>query len=144
MVRTVPDLDLSSIEAAFRRRWSVETCDTVDVHLWHAGNPSRGQCGVTALVLQEILGGELLVADVLFADGEPQGVHYWNRLSDGQEVDFTREQFCEDDVVIQPPRVAARTRRTPGRLVERYELLRSAVLADLDLDESQLRLIWPT
>jgi hypothetical protein len=45
----------------------------VDVDDWSAANPARGQCGTTALTIKDLLGGELLVAEVLRADGSRQG-----------------------------------------------------------------------
>jgi hypothetical protein len=45
--------------------------------------PSRGQCGSTALTIHDLLGGQLLIAEVLRTDGSRQGVHYWNLLPDG-------------------------------------------------------------
>jgi hypothetical protein len=36
---------------------------------------------VTALVVQDLLGGELLVAEVHHANGSHQGVRYWNRFA---------------------------------------------------------------
>jgi hypothetical protein len=65
---------------------------------WSADVPSRGQCAVTALVIQDELGGELVRAVV---DGES---HYWNRLPDGSEVDATRIQFdrwCPADTSVR-------------------------------------------
>ena len=122
---------LEAVAAAMRRSWSVETCDTVDVDDWHQGNPSRGQCGVSSLILHEILGGELLLAEVLYVNGERQGYHYWNRLPDGMEVDLTRDQFASHELV-QTPATVQRS------LAEQYERLRSAVFADLGLDDSDL------
>ena len=57
------------IEAAVRAAWARDTCDPVDVADWSAANPARGQCGTTALTINDLLGGELLVAEVLRADG---------------------------------------------------------------------------
>jgi hypothetical protein len=111
---------LSEIEQAIRASWSLETCDPVDVADWSPVNPARGQCAVTALVVQDLLGGALLLAEVRNADGPRQGVHYWNRLAGGLEVDLTREQFTPTEVV-QAPEVVDRppdtTPRPPGRSV---------------------------
>jgi len=86
---------------------------------------------VTALVLQEIFGGELLLADVLNQDGSRQGVHFWNRLAGGLEVDLTREQFKSSEIV-QTPRVVDRPDDlTTGRLYPQYLALASAVQARL-------------
>jgi hypothetical protein len=121
---------LEQVRAALAMSWSIETCDPVDVPNWSERNPSRGQCGVTALVLHDFLGGELLVAEVLFQDGNRQGFHYWNRLPSGEDVDLTREQFADDEIV-QAPRTVS---RPPGRLRrcdEQYRLLRDRVLGAL-------------
>ena len=93
---------LEEVAPVLRAAWSADTCDEVDLADWSLQNPARGQCGVTALVLQELLGGELLLAEVHFADGGYQGVHYWNRLPDGEEIDLTREQFAAHELVGSP------------------------------------------
>ena len=91
------------LEAAIRAAWALDTCDPVDD--WSEANPSRGQCGSTALTIHDLLGGELLIADVLRTDGSRQGVHYWNLLPDGTEIDLTREQFASNEVVQKPVQV---------------------------------------
>jgi hypothetical protein len=116
---------LGQIEAAVRESWSADTCDVVDLP-WSESNPSRGQCGVTALVLHDLLGGDLLIAEVLNADGSRQGHHTWNRLAGGIEVDLTREQFRSDEVV-QAPRVVSRPAGPPVRCVEQYDEMRRRV-----------------
>ncbi len=126
-------LTLSRIEGAIRGSWSVETCDPADVAHWSPDNPARGQCGATALVLQDLLGGDLLSAEVLHADGSRQGMHNWNRLSAGLELDLTREQFRAGEL-IRTPKVVARRGPLPGRAVEEYLLLRSRVRAALEAD----------
>ena len=122
---------LADVEAAVRASWSVETCDDVDVPDWSLRNPSRGQCGATALVLQDLLGGDLLVAEVLHPDGSRQGFHAWNALSGGLQVDLTAEQFQAGEVV-QAPRVVERPPGPPRRCAAQYMLLRERVFAALD------------
>jgi hypothetical protein len=63
---------------------------SVDADDW--SNPSRGQCGSTALTVHDLLDGDLLIAEVARSDGSRQGVHYWNRLPEGTEIDLTRHQ----------------------------------------------------
>jgi hypothetical protein len=76
---------MDALNGELRAAWSAGT--SADGGNWSADNPAWGQCAVTALVVQDMLGGALLRADV-------QGVsHYWNLLDDGTEVDLTREQF---------------------------------------------------
>jgi hypothetical protein len=118
---------LTEVEALIRASWSDETCDPVDRAGWSPENPSLGQCGVTALVVQDLLGGDLLMAEVHHADGSLQGVHYWNRFPHGVEVDLTREQFVGGEV-IQAPAVVPRPPDTSvGRLAGQYAALAGAV-----------------
>lgn len=55
-------MSLHAIEQAIRDSWSEETCDPADLP-WDPGNPSRGQCGVTTLVLHDLLAGDLIVTE---------------------------------------------------------------------------------
>jgi hypothetical protein len=108
-----------------RASWDALTCDPVDLP-WSPDNAPRGQCGVTALVLHDHLGGELLVAEVRHDDGSRQGFHTWNRLPDGTQVDLTREQFLPHEHV-GVPRVVARPDGPPNRCAEQYALLAQRV-----------------
>jgi hypothetical protein len=120
----------SEVAAAMPQAWCLETCDPADVEHWTPDNPSRGQCGPTALVVNDALGGDLLVAEVLWADGSQQGWHYWNLLADGNEIDLTREQFTGAERV-QPGTRVERPDRLPHRCVDEYLLLRQRTLAVL-------------
>ena len=90
---------MTGFENAIRAARSQWTSDPVDQPRLDRANPASGHCASTALVVQDRLGGELLMADVHEADGSRQGVHYWNRLPDGRELDLTREQFRRGEVV---------------------------------------------
>jgi len=98
-------LTFSAIEAAIRESWSRDTSD--DPEEWSPENPSRGQCDITALLVNDLVGGELLGASV-YLHGERIEGHMWNRLRNGVEVDLTREQFTRGEVVGSPV-VRART-----------------------------------
>jgi hypothetical protein len=80
----VTRVPMGRLAEAIRRSWGNDT--SVDPDLTGLC-PSRGQCAVTALVVQDYLGGDLLRATV---DGTS---HYWNRLTNGEIVDLSREQF---------------------------------------------------
>jgi hypothetical protein len=116
---------LTTVQDALVGAWGLDTCDPVDVPSWHPGNPARGQCGVTALVLQDLLGGELIIAEVLFPDGTRQGVHYWNRVGE-IEIDLTREQFTDGER-IGAGAVVQRAPGPPVRCAEQYYRLRTRV-----------------
>jgi hypothetical protein len=122
---------LESVEAAIRASWSVETCDPTDALQWTPANPSRGQCAVTALVVHDLFGGQLLEAEVHFHDGSRQGFHYWNRLA-GVDTDFTREQFTRHEF-LQEPQVIDRLPEFPWRAQDQYLIFRERVHAALKI-----------
>ena len=127
---------LSQLEQAVRESWSLDTADPEN-H-WTRENPGCGQCDITSLVLQDILGGDLLGADVYLA-GERVEAHMWNRLPSGIEVDLTREQFRRGEVVGEPvvrPRTAAIADPSHPRYhrYETYLVLSRRVRTRLGLD----------
>jgi hypothetical protein len=120
----------ADIERAVQTSWGADTCDPADLAQWHPGNPARGQCGVTALVLHDLFGGDLMLAEVHVA-GTRVGHHYWNRFGAGIELDLTREQFRPVETV-GVGRVVVRPAGPPKRCGAQYDLLRTRVLARLD------------
>lgn len=117
---------LARLESAIRAAWGRDTSD--EPELWRPDNPALGQCAVTALVVRDYLGGDILVAGVV-ADGRRVARHAWNRLPSGLCVDLTREQFVAGET-FEEPRVAELllTDRHP----ERSGLLRERVRSSLD------------
>jgi hypothetical protein len=124
----MPSPSLSELEAALRASWSPDTAyASVEYLARGAEHPSRGQCGTTALVIQHLLGGELMVADVQH-EGRVDGVRYWNLLPSGCELDLTSDQFAETESLVNARRVIGA--RNPANAGEGpYQLLRSRVAA---------------
>ncbi|MFH8476790.1 hypothetical protein [Streptomyces sp. NPDC018000] len=120
--------NFNDFEQAIRGAWGADTTTPDHRPNWTPDNPARDQCGVTALVVNDLLGGELIRGEV-HVNGERVDYHWWNRLGMGIEVDLTREQFGPEetvvggDVIERPARIM--------RLREEYELLRSRVVAVL-------------
>jgi hypothetical protein len=77
---TLRDAMLRAVEAA----WGADTSYWPET--WSADNPAWGQCAATALAVQDLLGGEIIIGRMADAD------HYWNRIN-GQDVDLTARQF---------------------------------------------------
>jgi hypothetical protein len=72
----------NQVTAALLRSWSLATSTG-----WCAENPALGQCNVTALLLNEMFGAEILKTPL------PEGDHFYNRI-DGERVDLTDSQFA--------------------------------------------------
>ncbi|MEW2493545.1 YunG family protein [Streptomyces nodosus] len=123
--------NLLDIDKALRASWAADTCspDDLDRAPWQPDNPSWGHCDITALIVNDLFGGDLVVGEV-HCDGEQQGFHWWNRLPSGVELDLTYEQFTRGQTV-SAVRVVE---RPPGPLPRRWEeylLLRERVTKHL-------------
>ncbi|GAA1241180.1 hypothetical protein GCM10009657_16230 [Oryzihumus leptocrescens] len=116
----------------FRSAWGADTCYPDSREEWTPLNPARDQCGMTALVVQDVLGGDLIIGEV-HVGGVHVGHHYWNQLPEGSEVDLTADQFRPDEEVVAG-RVVARPPDAPRRHREQYALLRGRVFAALAAD----------
>src|SRR6476469_6500553 len=73
--------DPAKVQSALRQSWSAASSDQ-----WTRQNPAAGQCNVTALLVHELFGGELLKTPL------PAGDHFYNRI-EGRRYDFTASQF---------------------------------------------------
>jgi predicted GNAT family acetyltransferase len=116
-------MTLAELEDAVRAAWGADTTD--EPERWSPANPALGQCDVTALLVRELLGGEILVANVV-RDGRRVGNHAWNRLPSGLAVDLTRTQFVDGEALGEP------TVREPAiatGATERYRVFAARVRA---------------
>ncbi|MFF7265134.1 hypothetical protein ACFZCL_33310 [Streptomyces sp. NPDC008159] len=117
--------NLQDFDQALRVSWAADTCSPDDQPDWRPDNPAWGHCDITALVVQDVFGGDLLVGEV-HLEGVQRGFHWWNRLPSGVEFDLTREQFRRGQTVT----VGRAVQRPPGPLPHRwneYLLLRERV-----------------
>lgn len=92
-------VDHQRLTEALRAAWSMET--SLDPANWSERNTAWGQCAITALIVQDYLGGDLLRGQL------PNTSHYWNRLPNGEELDLTATQF---DHPLSFSEVSLRTR----------------------------------
>lgn len=116
---------------SLRAAWDAGTSS--DPELWSPANPAWGQCAVTALVVQDEMGGDIVWARAELPDGRRIS-HYFNRVS-GRELDLTREQFppgtlipagiprardfaSTRDYILSFPQTAARHARLLARLAD--------------------------
>lgn len=93
MVFNVDKYELGRIRKALDACWSWETSyhgkEEYEARALK-GIRSFGQCYVTARVVKEICGGDIV------KNGNVK--HYWNRLPDGMEIDLTSDQFDGDGI----------------------------------------------
>lgn len=102
-------LDVEKLGAQLRQCWSRESS-----RQWLPDTPARGQCNVTALVIHDHLGGEILKTPV----GDQW--HFYNRI-DGQVYDLTAEQFPILPKYLDLP--SNRSEALAGTTAKRYEAL---------------------
>lgn len=109
------------------RIWSADTCAPRMRDEWTPSNKTRGQCSITAFLLQDIYGGE--VRGVPLGDGN---YHCFNRVGDCT-FDLTSEQF--GSTVLDYENAPVQDRGVHFAKAEkrrRYEVLKAALLAALE------------
>lgn len=103
-----------------RQAWCKETAHPSYQKNWTEENPAYGQCAVTALIMQEIIGGDIYECTV------NRKKHFYNVAPDGRTYDFTQEQFGGACIIYD--NIKERTRESLLKVTnvkERYELLKS-------------------
>jgi hypothetical protein len=111
------------LQKAVKKAWDKRTCYPGDLTKWNENLPETGQCAVTALVINDLYGGQIVFNEAFD--------HFWNILPDGRELDLTKGQFnCKitgekvlvtRDAILYSP--AAKRFRTNSR----YHLLKKRV-----------------
>lgn len=121
--RALPDEP--ALRVALRRAWSRETAVQ-----WSAENPANGQCNVTAAVVHDLFGGEILRTRM------PGLWHYYNRIG-GQRMDLTDSQFTDPGARFAAPasyddQPATRAEALAGIPDREYQTLRAALRRALE------------
>ncbi|WP_397538340.1 hypothetical protein [Rummeliibacillus pycnus] len=75
--------NIECLKSALASSWSLASSSK-----WCSDNPAKGQCGVTALVVNDLLGGQILKTKL------PEGWHFYNMI-EHKRYDFTVSQFSE-------------------------------------------------
>jgi hypothetical protein len=118
-----------TLQSVIEGAWDAETSASKET--WSPQNRALGQCAVTACVVNDYLGGEIVNSVATLPDGTPDS-HYYNVI-DGEEVDITKSQF-PDGTTFTPGAPKTKGYDTTRDYVlshiptnERYELLKSRV-----------------
>ena len=104
--------DPDDVQRTLCRAWSLATA-----RQWTAGNPAAGQCNVTALLVHELFGGDLLKTPL------PAGDHFYIRI-EGERYDFTASQFGQPIAYMDLP--ASRADAERGATAHELAELRTA------------------
>ena len=79
---------LNEVRDMLEKSWTKETCSLGLKDTWTIDNKALGQCAVTALIVNDFLGGKIMRCMC------ESGSHYYN-LINGEVVDLTDSQFKE-------------------------------------------------
>ena len=86
-----------------------------------------GQCAVTALLVQDLIGGQIVRTVIVTESGEES--HYFNRIQGMGDIDLTRAQYPTHvipyGVEVERARLLEGERAITARTPERYVLLKS-------------------
>ncbi len=130
-------MDLATLESALRKAWTKDTCYPPIATEWTSERPAFGQCYVTALIVQDYLGGDII--QLSFFDGKG---HFWNRIN-GKDIDLTASQFdqgdlSEEKVDLSTAKVVSRAeldaKESYSQYNYRYKILKERVKALLSVN----------
>ena len=108
----------------FSKAWTQETAHPS--YNWSPNNPAAGQCAVTALVVQDLYGGDILACKV----GKIS--HFINSI-DGRIVDYTEQQF--GDKKINYTNVHIRERKS---LLKNQDVRKRYLILKANLQQTQI------
>ena len=109
----------AEVRSALVRAWSLDTAKQ-----WTPDTPAAGQCNVTAVVVHDLFGGDILKTSL--PDYEVD--HFYNRVH-GAVVDLTDSQFSSPVTYEDEP--ASREEAMLCVKASEYEVLRASLLAHL-------------
>ncbi|WP_421617740.1 YunG family protein [Brevibacillus sp. TJ4] len=111
---SVLQIQTERLKTMFFQSWSIQSSS-----LWTPENPAKGQCGVTSLVVHDLLGGEIRKTML------KEGWHFYN-LIDGQRFDFTESQFAAPITYMDLP--ATREEAFADTNAQQYTFLKKRIL----------------
>ena len=100
--------------------WSVDSSSK-----WSLDNPAKGQCGVTALIVNDFFGGEILKNQTTI------GWHYYNRINN-KRFDLTKSQFLKEPSYLDI--LSSREEAFSDTNIEQYKYLKDRVVNYLKND----------
>lgn len=86
---------INKLEIMLKSCYSKDTCYPKYIEKWNINNPTCGQCAITALIVQEYIGGT--IHKIRIQNNE---THYFNIINKNI-YDFTKEQFDLENIAIR-------------------------------------------
>ena len=83
---------LHQLEDILPQCWSIDTCYPTSINNWNESNISLGQCAITAVIVNDYLGGNIRKCCV-------DGISHYFNLIDGEIVDLTKGQFINNEEI---------------------------------------------
>jgi hypothetical protein len=114
--------DVLTVEYLFyvlNKSWSLESSSK-----WNDNNPASGQCGVTSLVINDLLGGEI------FKTLLPQEWHFYN-IVQGVRYDFTASQFATR--IVYEDSLSTREEALKDTNIIQYSYLKQQVIEQFNI-----------
>lgn len=98
---------------------------SADPREWSDKNVLWGHCAVVSLLAQDYFGGALVRGSLEETKYAYLRSHYWNKLSNGEEVDFTSSQYTDLSIgdLLGEERPRERVLSHPDT-VKRYQMLK--------------------
>lgn len=109
----------AEVRSAVVRAWSLDTAKQ-----WTPDTPAAGQCNVTAVLVHDLFGGDILKTSLPDYEAD----QFYNRV-DGAVVDLTDGQFSAPVTYADEP--ASREEAMQCVKSSEYEVLRTPLLARL-------------
>jgi len=118
--------DETAVRASLQNAWSLKTAKQ-----WTPENPASGQCNVTAAVIFDLFGGEILRTRL------PGVWHYYNKI-EGRRIDLTDIQFDIPGALFEAPeqyddQLATRDAAMVGIPQREYDTLKTSLVELLEL-----------
>jgi hypothetical protein len=123
----------AKLSKALLKSWSMKTCYPKCAFMWSQSHPSIGQCAITALVVQDYLGGIIKFSS--------SNNHFFNFIRE-KDLDLTKDQFFEpidtsDAVEVTREWILWGPGSDKAMTLERYSILSCRVRGFMmDLQES--------
>jgi hypothetical protein len=113
--------NIEKLQYVLKESWSLKSSSK-----WDINNPASGQCGVSSLIVNDLLGGEIRKTFL------PEGWHFYNVIQ-GKRYDFTVSQFSTK--IFYEDRCSTREEALKDTNISQYSYLKRRVYEQLNIKD---------